>query len=696
MTAERTRRRRAHPRASLLIACAWPLLAHADGLPWEVWEAPARLAALDPGDRVLQRSSHCLDGCRYDRSNAGAESPAQNPYPLRWLYRDGDEVIVFDERGAGAVSRIWLTTGFGMSSCIDPAVRVRFYLDDAPLPALDVPLGALFDGSTPPFTPPLVADRFDSSGGFVSHVPIAHARALRIALVGAENGGGNPCTGDDRRLLWFQIQHHRIAPGRPVASFVPGADAPGWRAFLAHAGGDPWNAMLAPQDASAMLAPAGTLVLASRAGPGWLRGIRLRLPRAALADIVLRLQLDGEAGVELPLADYFATPVDAVVPARGVLIGEDASGWLYSWFPMPFATAAQVELVALPTLAATVQVESSLAFDGEPVLPDAGRFGAGLVDTSVEGGDATLHAARGAGKLVGLSARYRSTSVPPSPAILEGDERAYVDDAIGPLWQGTGVEDFFGGGFYFDQDAFTQPLAGASLVRHGDAFETAAWRLMLADALPYTRALRLTQEAGLAPAQPSPMCVRAVAYGYRQSRASSASLGRFEIGDASAAAAHAYAPPVDASCAPLQAQFGDEPPTTRDATVCRHSGSSRFRFRIADAAPPLQLVRLFDAGAGVPGEVAGSAAARVLVDGVEVGRFAPAMANPARRWQRDAVFLDLQPAPGMLELEVVAEPGNAAAFSESAWELRGGWTDALFADGFEATALPPMPSAQAH
>lgn len=696
MTVERPGQRRARTCAATLLTCAASVPAHAVGLPWEVWESPARLATLDPGDRVLQRSSHCLDGCRYDRSNAGAEDPAANPHPLRWLYRDGDEVVVFDERGAGAVTRIWLTSGFGTSSCIDPEVRVRFYLDDAVLPALDLPLAALFDGSTPPFTPPLVADRLDSSGGFVSHVPIAHASALRIALLGAENGGTNPCTGDDRRLLWFQIQHHRIAPGTPVASFVAGQDEPGWRAFLAHAGDDPWNAMLAPQESSDVLAPATTLALAARPGPGWLRGIRLRLPRAAWGDVALRLRFDGDTGVELPLADYFAAQPDAVVPARGVLLGEDASGWLYSWFPMPFATAVQVELVALPALAAPVQVDSALSFDDAAVAADAGLFGADLVDQCIDGGDVTLYAARGAGKLVGLSARYRSIASPPSPVILEGDERAHVDDAVAPLWHGTGVEDFFDGGFYFDHGAFTRPLSGATIVRSGSAFETAAWRLLLDDALPYARALRLTQEAGLAPAQASAMCVRAVAYAYRAGRASSVVLGGFEVGDPAAAAAHAYEPPPDAACTPLLAQYGDEPPTTRNATVCRHHGTSRFRFRIADAAPPLQLVRVFDVGEGVPGSMAGAPAARILVDGGEVGRFAPVIANPARRWQRDAVFLDLQPLPGVLAFEIVVEPGDAATFGESAWVLLGGWTDAVFADGFEAVPLPQGPPEHAN
>jgi hypothetical protein len=130
--------------------------------------------------------------------------------------------------------------------------------------------------------------------------------------------------------------------------------------------------------------------------------------------------------------------------------------------------------------------------------------------------------------------------------------------------------------------------------------------------------------------------------------------------------------------------------------VCRHRGTSRFRFRVADAAPPLQLVRVFDAGGGDPGNEAGAPAARILVDGDEVARFAPVIANPARRWQRDAVFLDLPPSPGALEFEVVVEPANAAAFGESAWELLGGWTDRVFADGFEAPALPPAPSRRAH
>ena len=657
----------------------------AAGQPWEIWESPARLAALEAGDRVLQRSSHCLDGCRYDRSNAGP-ADIDNFWPQRWLYRDGAEAIVFDERGPGALTRVWMTTGFGSSTCIDPATRVRFYVDEAILPTLDLPLAALFDGSTPPFTAPLAVDRLQSSGGFVSHVPIAYARGLRVSLLDADNGGVNPCTGNAQRLLWFQFQHHQLAPGTPVTSFAPGQDAPGWRAFLGHAGDDPWNAMLAPQSDNAMLAPAATLTLASRTGSGWLRGIRLQLSRAAYAEVNLHVRIDGQTAVDLPLADFFATPVDAEVPPRGVLLGEDVSGWLYAWFPMPFVQGAVVELVADAALPAPVSVASALSFDSEAVLPGSGYFRATLTDACADGGDIELYNARGAGKLIGLSARYRSIASPLAPGFLEGDERAYVDDAIAPAWYGTGIEDFFDGGFYFDQGGFSGPLSGASLVRSGSDYTSAIWRLLLDDPLTHARSLRLEQEVGAAPWEPSPMCVRATAYAYTQAQPLLVPYGAFEIGDSAAAARHEYAAPAGATCAALLAQFGDEPPTTRTAEVCRYaSGSSTFRFDPIAAAPPLQLSRVFDAGDGIPGSIAGAPAARVFVNGVEVGRFPPAMANPARRWQRQSAFLELDPIPDVLWIEIVPEfTAASAAFSESAWELHGGWVDTIFADAFDA------------
>lgn len=672
-----------------LFVCGWlsaasvAPVAAATGLPWEIWESPSRLATLDPADVVLERSSHCLDGCRYDRSNPGPEDPAANPYPLRWLYRDADEAVVFDERGPGAVTRIWMTTGFGTSTCIDPAIRVRFYLDGAASPALDVPLAALFDGSTPPFTPPLVADRSASSGGFVSYVPIAYAEALRVALVGADNGGTNPCTGDDERLLWFQFQHHSVAPGTAVTSFVPGDDFPAWRAFLAHAGDDPWNGMLSPVEASSTLAPGQTLDLAAHAGPAWLRGIRLHLPRSAYASVRLKLTLDGAIAADVSLADFFATFDEALVSARGVLAGEDAAGWLYAWLPMPFRDAASAQLVADAALPAPVTVDSALSFDDSPVGDDVASFAAALSDTCAANGDVVLYAEHGAGKVVGISARYHANGAA-NLGYLEGDERAYIDNAIAPGWYGTGIEDFFDGGFYFDHGAFALPLSGATIVDPDGAGTTAAYRWTLADPIAWANTLRLTQEAGFSRTQPVPMCARAVVHAYRASRANVVVYDRFDIGTA-AAVAHAYVPPAGATCATVSGAFEDEPPTQRSASACVYSvGSSRFAFDIADAVPPLRLRRTFDVSAGSPGETAGAPAAEIRVDGVIAGHFSPVIANRLRRWQQQEALLDPAIGAGPHAFEIVPEfTATAPDFAESAYELSGGWKDAIFADGFD-------------
>jgi len=40
-----------------------------------------------------------------------------------------------------------------------------------------------------------------------------------------------------------------------------------------------------------------------------------------------------------------------------------------------------------------------------------------------------------------------------------------------------------------------------------------------------------------------------------------------------------------------------------------------------------------------------------------------------------------------LDIEIVPEfSATASSFSESAWELRGGWVDPIFVDGFDSAA----------
>lgn len=632
------------------------------GMPWAVWESPGRLALLDPRVQVLERSSFCLDGCRYDRSS---------PESRRFLYALGDEDVLFEDVGPGALTRLWMTTGFGVSQPIPETVRVRFYLDGEPLPRLDVPLASLFDGSLPPFTPPLAVGPSQASGGYLSYLPIPYAQGMRITLAGARS-----------LLLWFQLVSWRLPAGMPVSSFEPGQDPAAWRAFLAHAGDDPWARLALPAPQPVSLQPGEVRLLAAHDGPGWLRGISLRVPPAVRAELALRVVADGLTRVDLALDRYFSAAAGDTLPMQGPLLGTDDAGALYSWFPMPFGFRIEV-LADARRLTTAVELEAALAFESDAAAASAAGFEAQAIRTcpSIPAVDLPLSTAHGAGKLVGLGLEIASAAGP-TREYLEGDERAYLDGRRDPSWYGTGVEDFFNGGFYFDGGAYRHPLSAATRVDPDGSGATRALRLLPSDPLPWQQTLDLRLEAG--PTGLLPVCATATAYQYRQPGPALVPYDRLELGDAVARQRWSYQAPPDAACQTLVARYVDEPPTSRGAVVCHSSqGVSRFRLSLAEAAPPLRLRRVVDAA--TPGQVAD-----VWVNGGYAGGFPFVAANPARRWVEQDLVLPDGAAATSLDFEVrprFGSPLAAAGSTESAYELWGPPRDLLFRDGFE-TAGP--------
>lgn len=113
--------------------------------------------------------------------------PAQGQAPWEfWKGRlDGEEQVILEETGPGAITRIWMTAGWGISEPLDPSVRIRIRVDGAEAPVVDVPLPDFFSGNVAPFLAPLVASRELSSGGNVSYVPIPYRTGCRVSLVHA-------------------------------------------------------------------------------------------------------------------------------------------------------------------------------------------------------------------------------------------------------------------------------------------------------------------------------------------------------------------------------------------------------------------------------------------------------------------------------------------------------------------------------
>ena len=186
--------------------------------PWEFWKGPHVLPLLATGDQVVLRSSYCPSGCRYDRTSEG---------DTRFLRLDGEEQVILEETGPGAITRIWMTAGWGISEPFDPSVRVRIRVDGVETPVVDLPLPDFFSGNVAPFLAPLAAGRELSSGGNVSYVPIPFRTGCRVSLVNAL-----------AYRLWFQFNVHRLAVAGDVVTFTGLEDNSVLARLLANPGAD--------------------------------------------------------------------------------------------------------------------------------------------------------------------------------------------------------------------------------------------------------------------------------------------------------------------------------------------------------------------------------------------------------------------------------------------------------------------------
>lgn len=633
-------------------------------LPWEIWKDLSLLAELPARARVLERSSFCPSGCRFDRHSAGDS---------RFLYASGEEGVIFDEAGAGAITRIWATMGPGVSEPLDPSIGVRIYLDGSDTPAIDVPLPALFDGSTPPFLPPLVADRALSSGGNVSYVPIAYRNGCRVALTGA---------GEER--IWFQLHFHRLADGDDVVTFTGGEDLSAWSELLSAPGSDPWPRTEAGtgesstlEATSVSLGPGESKIVASADGPDTITALRLRTSPLDWANVELRLELDGEVTASMALEDFFAVGRSQASPTRSLLAGVDESGFLYFYAPIPFFASARVELVnATSGPADPIPVDVEVRRRGEAPEVSSGIFGAErrVADPTAPGSDAVLLDLEGHGKWFGLFADLGSVATT-SRQYLEGDERVYVDGSPHPAWYGTGVEDFFAGGFYFDAGPFGLALHGVPYHLTGAEAEgedvTAAYRWMAGDALSFESSILAALETG--PTANLAMRMRTVAYYYRRAEPRLERADLLDLASETSRTDHAYASDVAVSFPNLASTFQGEPPLALETAVATRSGGTEsFQLRPRPGDNLFRLRRRLDAAAGPQ-------LADVFAGGVLAGRFSVVAPNPTRRWTEDEIDLAraaLPDADGNLEIAVFvpeSQAGGAApTFTAASYELLSG------------------------
>ena len=249
-----------------------------------------------------------------------------------------------------------------------------------------------------------------------------------------------------------------------------------------------------------------------RSAPSSVRALKIRLPLDKAEDferIRLRITWDGrkQASVDAPLCLFFGAGTlynrnqnEFLVKGFPLNIRFDYTGnkvELACYFPMPFFKSATFELYNIKP--GKEELEYELRYEPYRLAPNqSSYFHATYKDFSSPemGNDLVLLDTRDveggknwSGNFVGTSFIFTHSNY---LGTLEGDPRFFFDDSQTPQAQGTGTEEWGGGGDYWGGRNMTLPFAGhpCGAVKKEEAKNEkdmihSAYRFLLGDLMPF-------------------------------------------------------------------------------------------------------------------------------------------------------------------------------------------------------------------
>lgn len=462
----------------------------------ETSSEPYGYRALESFDHLpFLKLTHFAGGASsYDRSGGNYDGFDKGNY----LYVDdhGDKVML-DLEGPGTVYRMWFTGFDEINSTI------KIYFDGEEDPSIDMRLVDLFKGDKDPFVDPFVLDNFQSSGGFVSSVPLSFNESIKITT----NGVGEH--------NFYNIGYTTYPPDVEVETWDGDED----RQTATDLWEKVWNSELAnvkdDQDLledSITLESQSTQLLEELEGPQIIDWLTLTIPgiepdadvEHLLQNIHLQAYWDGEEepSVDAPIGSLFAMGHFEVYPTRSMYAGMNDDNEMYLNIPMPFEKNAEIILVN-ETDDEIENVSYKIAYrDFDESFDNVGYFTTQFRHQYAEAWDEEdllILEEEGAGHFLGV---VQSVQAELDQGIadrwhLEGDERIYVDHSKSPIIYGTGSEDFYNGGWYFGYGLFSTQLAGYSSVKVVDHVESSSYhRFFMGDIIPFRNHIRVSIEHG--------------------------------------------------------------------------------------------------------------------------------------------------------------------------------------------------------
>ncbi|MFA7158938.1 MAG: glycoside hydrolase family 172 protein [Kiritimatiellia bacterium] len=404
----------------------------------------------------------------------------------------GGWAVLADLKGPAYVSRFWFT---GAENGQHP---LRFYFDNEKKPRIETTIGD-FCGGKAPFLPPLAA--YEPFCWF-SFVPLPFNKRLIITTKeGGFKAGGNP-------KLFFQVNYCPLHPGTAVESFPKHLSAAESNELI-QAGIRLKNISGTPNQAADVrltatnvtILPGQTAVVLQASGPAIIRELRLTpdlsaVPSASkrnevMYNTVLRAYWDnsGKPSVEVPLGNFFGSFWQLRQFSSACFGASNRT--FYSRFPMPFASAARIEIQNGTDI--PLAFESKASMEKLSAWTNSyGYFHSGWTKSGPQdaGKPHRIVMTEGRGRVAGCILAV--TSLDQSWWILEGDETMRIDGESFPSWHGTGLEDYFNGGWYYG-NAIIRAFHGLILKAF---FTTIQYRIHHTDPVAFEKSVDFSFERG--------------------------------------------------------------------------------------------------------------------------------------------------------------------------------------------------------
>ena len=355
-----------------------------------------------------------------------------------------------------------------------------------------------------------------------------------------------------------------------------------------------------------------------------------------LAGVRVQVSVDGKQRVDAPLGEFFGSGLGEY-ETKSLFYGMDPDGWYSSWWPMPYRDRATVTLVnksphALQggTAEVTSGRDASLADDLSSGA--AGYFTATSRRGEVQRGEDWIFAdVTGHGKFVGVNHTMEG-HIPSGNTrnYLEGDERVYADGERTPAIYGTGAEDYYESGWYFNRGTYSSPFHGNTSheVRAlGCQHECdTAFRLHISDAVPYHSQLRFGIEHG--PQDDEPGVYGSTAFTYASDRFAARHTDAIDVTDAESRSAHDYRDSGAAEHDLRSVYEGDHDTIPVSGRVRAASGATEFTVKVDPENRGVTLRRTGD-------QREAGQSAKVTVDGADAGTWLQPLGNQRQRWLDD-------------------------------------------------------------